>query len=348
MLMLIASLVVALYCQAIAGTPVVLTSENFDTIVDGSKNVFVKFYAPWCGHCKAMIPAYEETAEVFAKESEVVIADVDADQYKELATRFGVSGFPTLKFFKKGSTTPSDYSGGREASDIVEFINREAGTRARISKPVSAVTILTPDNFDEFVLDENKEAFVEFYAPWCGHCKKLAPTWEKLAGVFRSEPSVVIGSVDADNYKDLGTKYGVSGFPTIIYFSKTNKDGERYNGGRELTDLVAHVNQQAGTQRLDSGRLAETVGRTEQLDALAQKFIANPSNRDGIAAEAEAIASEGPSSWYAKFMKVIIKKGDDWIAKEQERVDGLLNGGAVSVEKVDEFTIRLNILKAFQ
>jgi len=51
-----------------------------------------------------MVGAYEEVAEAFSKESDVVIADLDADAHKDLASRYGVQGFPTLKFFKKGST----------------------------------------------------------------------------------------------------------------------------------------------------------------------------------------------------------------------------------------------------
>jgi len=335
---------------ALAG-PLTLTPENFDSVVDGSKNVFIKFYAPWCGHCKSMIPAYEETAEAFARESSVVIADVDADAHKELASRFGVSGFPTLKFFKKGSTTPEDYNGGREAKDIIDYVNTQAGTRGRVNKAPSAVTILTPENFDSIVLDENKDVFVEFFAPWCGHCKRLTPIWEKLAQIYHTEPGVVIGSVDADNYKDLGSKYGVSGFPTLIYFSKTNKNGDRYNGGRELPELIEHVNREAGARRLESGHHDETVGRFSTLDELAKKFIANAGEREKIATEAEKEAdnlNDANASWYGKFMRVIIKKGEDWLEKEKIRVEGLLEGGAMSGEKLDEFTIRQNVLKAFE
>jgi len=344
------AIVLVLVCIALAySSPVNLTPENFDSVVDGSKNVFVKFFAPWCGHCKSMVPAYEETAEVFAKESDVVIADVDADQHKELASRFGVSGFPTLKFFKKGSTEPVDYSGGREAIDIIEYINQQTGAKGRISKPASHVTVLDPSNFDSIVLDSSKEVFVEFYAPWCGHCKRLTPIWDKLASVFKTDKDVVIASLDADAHKDLGSRYGVTGFPTLIYYSKTDKTGDRYAGARELTDLVSHVNSKAGTKRLDSGRFEASVGRDSALDELAKKFISSPSERSAIVAQAEAIAKNDPNlAWYAKFMSVIIKKGDGWVATEQARVQGLIDGGNLSAEKVDEFTVRTNVLSAFQ
>jgi len=331
--------------------PVNLTPDNFDSVVDGSKNVFVKFFAPWCGHCKSMVGAYEETADAFAKESEVVIADVDADAHKDLASRFGVTGFPTLKFFKKGSTTPEDYNGGRESADIIEFINKQAGTRARIAKTASAVTVLTPDNFDSVVLDSTKDVFVEFYAPWCGHCKRLTPIWEKLSSVFRADSNIVIASLDADAHKDIGSRYEVSGFPTLIYFPKNDKSGDRYSGGRELPDLVAHVNSKAGTQRLENGRLEGSVGRDADLDELAKKFMENSADRTALISEAEGLVAAAGSphaSWYTKFMTVIQKKGDDWIEKEHERVKGMLDGGNLSSEKIDEFTVRTNVLNAFQ
>jgi len=297
-----------------------------------------------------MIPAYEEVSLAFAKESSVVIADVDADQYKDLGGRFGVSGFPTLKFFKKGSTTPTDYNGGREADSIIEFINREAGTKAKVSKPATAVTVLTPENFNSVVKDSSKNVFVEFYAPWCGHCKRLTPIWEKLAGIFKNEESIEIASLDADNYKDISAEYGVSGFPTLIYFPKHNKEGDRYNGGRELADLLLYINTQAGTKRLENGRFESSVGRYATLDELAKKFMTSSGDRESIISQTEKAAAdlgEENAVWYAKFMKVILKKGDDWVGLEKTRVDGLLDGGSISGDKADEFTIRKNILEAF-
>jgi protein disulfide-isomerase-like protein len=298
-----------------------------------------------------MVGAYEETAAAFAKESDVVIADLDADQHKDLAGRFGVSGFPTLKFFKKGSTEPVDYNGGREAADIVEYVNQQAGTKARIAKAASAVTVLGPDNFDKIVLDPSKDVFVEFYAPWCGHCKRLTPIWEKLAGVFKTEKEIVVANIDADAHKDLASRYGVTGFPTLIYFSKNDKSGDRYNGGRELPELVNHINEKAGTQRQDNGHYVATFGRDAALDELAHKFFNNPGSRSAILTETEAAAQKANSphaAWYAKFMSVIIKKGDEWIETERARVKGLLDGGNLSADKVDEFVIRTNVLNAFE
>lgn len=94
----------------------------------------------------------------------------------------------------------------------------------------------------------------------CGHCKNLAPEYEKLANAFAGEDEVVIAKVDADAHRDLGSKYGVSGFPTIKFFSKTEKvTPADYQGGRDLASFVTFINQQAGTRRLNNGRLDDSV-----------------------------------------------------------------------------------------
>lgn len=59
-----------------------------------------------------------------------------------------------------------------------------------MSEPSKVVT-LTDSTFDGIVLDPEKDVFVEFYAPWCGHCKKLAPVWESFAKTFANEKDVL-------------------------------------------------------------------------------------------------------------------------------------------------------------
>ena len=79
-----------------------LSPDNFDSVVDGSTGAFVEFYAPWCGHCKKLAPEYEIVATAFKRfSSKVVVAKVDCDSHRELCGRFGVSGYPTLKYFPK-------------------------------------------------------------------------------------------------------------------------------------------------------------------------------------------------------------------------------------------------------
>lgn len=59
------------------------------------------------------------------------------------------------------------------------------------------MTTLVGKNHDEFVLDETKDVLVEYYAPWCGHCKKLAPIWADLAKKTEGIENLIIAQMDA-------------------------------------------------------------------------------------------------------------------------------------------------------
>merc|ERR1719284_1418396 len=72
------------------------------------------------------------------------------------------------------------------------------------------VLVLTDDNFDD-ALAEHPALLVEFYAPWCGHCKNLAPEYAKAADAFSNDKNVILAAVDADKHRSLGTRFGVSG-----------------------------------------------------------------------------------------------------------------------------------------
>lgn len=80
------------------------------------------------------------------------------------------------------------------------------------------VLVLTDANFDE-VLAKNDYLLVEFYAPWCGHCKSLAPEYVKAAERLRNnEPSYNIAKVDATANDELAQRFGIKGFPTLFFF----------------------------------------------------------------------------------------------------------------------------------
>jgi protein disulfide-isomerase-like protein len=78
-----------------------LDDSNFDNFIKQNKKVMVFLYAPWCGHCKTMKPAYAEAAtEIKAISKESHLAAVDATKAAKLSKRFEITGFPTIKYFE--------------------------------------------------------------------------------------------------------------------------------------------------------------------------------------------------------------------------------------------------------
>lgn len=346
------TLALLLLSSAFADDVVVLTEENFDKEVGQDRGALVEFYAPWCGHCKKLAPEFEKLGASFKKAKSVLIGKVDCDEQKDLCSKYGVQGYPTIKWFPKGSLEPKKYEGARTAEALSEFVNSEGGTNVKIAATPSNVVILSTDNFDDVVLDESKDVLVEFYAPWCGHCKALAPTYEKVATAFKSE-DVVIASLDADKYKDLGEKYGISGFPTLKFFPKNNKDGEDYEGGRDLEDFVSFINEKCGTSRDSKGQLTTEAGIVASLENLVKEFVsATDDEKKAIfnRLEEEVGKLEGSGARYGKIYikaaKSCMEKGADYAKNEIQRLERMLSK-AISSSKSDEFTLKKNILSVF-
>merc|ERR1711878_215323 len=159
-------------------------------------------------------------------------------------------------------------------------------------KKEEGVLVLTNDNFQEAV-DGNEFVLVEFYAPWCGHCKTLAPEYAKAAGILAEKDSPIkLGKVDATEESKLAEKFEVRGYPTLKFFKK-GKPVE-YGGGRTAETIISWVEKKTGppakalagaddAKAFVDGKTVAVIGcfKDETTDA-AKAFLAAASNIDDM------------------------------------------------------------------
>jgi len=134
------------------------------------------------------------------------------------------------------------------------------------------VVVLNSKNFDEFVKGEAL-TLVEFYAPWCGHCKHLAPEYAKAASVLKKrEPPIKIAKVDATVEEELGSRFNVRGYPTLKIFK--NGEPTEYSGPREAAGIVAYLEKRAGkaSTHLKTAEQAEAFFQSHENDPVIVYF----------------------------------------------------------------------------
>jgi len=265
-----------------------------------------------------------------------------------------VKGFPTLKWFDGTGGDPETYELGRDLDALAGFVTRKTNIKSAIKPPPPPTSVLVDiGNFKEVVLDKNKNVLLSFTAPWCGHCKSLKPHYENVATTFLPETDCVVANINADDPKnaDLSKKYEVTGYPTLKFFGKDNKDKpEEYEGGRTEKDLVEYLNKKCGTHRAVGGGLNDEAGRHADLDAMANKFlVAAADARQAVYDEASELAARFgvTGKHYLRVMEKVVNSGGAYLEKESKRLAAILKKRALSPAKLDELKMKSNILNAF-
>lgn len=202
----------------------VLTESNFDeATMDG--NILVEFYAPWCGHCKALAPEYASAAKQLKDDNTgIKLGKVDATQETTLAEKFEVRGYPTLKFFKNGHF--SDYTGGRDAAGIVAWLLKKTGPPAQTLDDKAAAASFVDDNnvaVIGFFKDADSESAKQFL--------EVAEGFDDMLFGITSEGGVF------DEYE---AKDG-----DIILFKKFDEGKAKFDGEQTSDAIAAFIRAEA-------------------------------------------------------------------------------------------------------
>jgi len=148
----------------------------------------------------------------------------DDDRIYKLSKQEGNSGFPTEDL-------------GESVRSLIE--NWKAGKVGLMVAEKDPVLAVTTKSFEQVVLDSSKDVLVEFYAPWCGHCKQLAPEYKEVARHYEKDPSVAIVKIDATQHSHKSAK--VSSYPTLLVYLASDKQKPitlAFESGRDKQSII--------------------------------------------------------------------------------------------------------------
>ncbi|VDD75123.1 unnamed protein product [Mesocestoides corti] len=208
----------------------VLSESNFDETIKAHKFILVEFYAPWCTHCQRLEPEYNRASLILEEEnSEIKLAKVDATKETDLASKYEVRGYPTIKLFKEGS--PVDFNGEHTAEGIVNWLKKKTGP--------AVITVESVEEYED-IIDKNKFVVV-------GIAKDVdSDEWKVLHDVASNSDEVFIrptaqSVLDMFNYKD-GLK--IFDDPTIVYDGKLTVEELSKFIKTEKVPLVTEFNEE--------------------------------------------------------------------------------------------------------
>ncbi|KAH9873703.1 hypothetical protein IAQ61_004329 [Plenodomus lingam] len=213
----------------------VIANSNYTSAVPPTStwhsSYLTRFYAPWCGHCKNLKPAYETAAKSLAGIAKVAAVNCDDEMNKPFCGKMGVQGFPTLKIVrpgkKPGKPTVEDYQGPRSAKGIVEAVK---------DKVPNIVKRVNDKNLDEW-LQENKESAKAILFSDKGI---VSATLRSLAIDFAGVISI---AQIKKSEKAAVEKYGITEFPSLILLPAGSDTPIKYDGKVEKADMVKFLSQ---------------------------------------------------------------------------------------------------------
>ena len=249
--------------QFVAGNslPLVIefSQENAPKIFGGDINVHVlTFVNKEADYADATLDALQPLGTEFKGRALQVVIPSSEERIVEY---FGITEdqMPATVVAKMGDSGIKKYAfegewtGDAVKAHVTDFFAGKLKPSLKSEEPAASdregpVTVLRGKSFQEIVLDGEEDVLVEFYAPWCGHCKSLDPKYTELGEKFSGVDSVIIAKMDATANEIDVDGVDVKGFPTLIFFPGNKKDKPMpYDGAREVDGFVSFLQKNAAT-----------------------------------------------------------------------------------------------------
>ncbi|XP_055596873.1 protein disulfide-isomerase A5 [Uranotaenia lowii] len=224
-----------------------LNDESFKPFLKKKKHVLLMFYAPWCGHCKRAKPEFAGAAEHFKDDPKVALAAVDCTRYSGVCSAYEVRGYPTMKYFSYLKTV-QEYNGGRTEVDFIKFLTDPTAAAPEKKAPepfgdfpgADKIITITDSNVDDVLQNEDR-VLVMFYAPWCGHCKRMKPDFAETASLLiKNGIPGKVAAVDCTEYTKTSERFEIQGYPTLKYFVR-GKFYKNYDGKRTAAAMYEFI-----------------------------------------------------------------------------------------------------------
>ncbi|KAG9511381.1 Protein disulfide-isomerase, partial [Fragariocoptes setiger] len=229
----------------------------------------------------SIIEEFRKSAKNFKAKVLFVIIHSDQEDHERIIEYFGLKkeDLPGLRFIKLyEEMTKYKYDHEElEADKVTDFVN---GVLEGKIKPhlltqelpedwdKQPVKTLVGTNFDDVAFDKTKDVLVEFYAPWCAHCKALAPTYAQLGEKYKDHETIVIAKIDAAANELEHTK--INSYPTIKLYKKDTNEAVEYNGERTLDGLTRFLETGGDYGRAHPEDTFDEVDE-QQPDAISDK-----------------------------------------------------------------------------
>jgi protein disulfide-isomerase A6 len=236
-----------------------LDSRNYDSLIAKSNHTsIVEFYAPWCGHCKNLQPAYEKAAKTLKGLAKVAAVNCDEESNKQFCGSMGVQGFPTLKIVrpgkKPGRPAVEDYQGPRTAKGIVDAVSEKIPNHVKRLKDADYASWAASSAGPKAILFSDKGT---------------------VSSMLKAIAIDFLGSIELaqirDKEKDAVAAFSVTKYPTLVLLPGEGKDPITYNGEIKKAAIIEFLSQAAAPNPDPAPKKASSKSQKKPADKKASK-----------------------------------------------------------------------------